>query len=206
MLEKVKERHELIGQLPDNELSHMLRVGILVETLSVKLTGVDCGKAKLLGESAFYHDVGKIYIPQQILLKKEKLTVTEMNLIRMHSVHGQVVLNQINLDGSFTNERLRLATEAALYHHERWDGSGYPFGFKTKQIPFIGRLTSICDAYDAITSVRPYRRKEKHEQACEELERCSGIQFDPELVNAFLHYSSALKTCVAEPNTGARIP
>lgn len=201
MLVGVKERHELIGYLPDYEISHMLRVGILVQTLSEKLTGVDCGKARLLGEAAFYHDIGKIYVPQQILLKKDKLTAIEKKLIRMHAVHGQLVLNQICMESAFTKELLHLATQSALYHHERWDGSGYPFGLEAKQIPFVGRLTSICDAYDAITSFRPYICRKQHEQACEELEQCSGFQFDPELASIFLHNHSEMKSCTNNQGT-----
>jgi len=169
----------------------------LVKTLSAKMTGIDCGKAKVLGEAAFYHDIGKIYIPQHILLKNGELTETERNLIVLHSVHGPTVLNKISKDVLFTKESLQLAMEASLYHHERWDGSGYPFGLEATQIPLISRLTAICDSYDAMTSVRPYRRRKPHEQACEELERFSGIQFEPELVNIFLCHNSELKSCTA---------
>lgn len=195
MLADVKERHELIGNLPDYEISHMVRVGRLVETLSAKLSGVDSGKARVLGEAAFYHDIGKLCVPLQILLKKEKLSVTEKNLIRMHAVNGQHILNQFCKEGSLTKDFLRVATRAALYHHERWDGSGYPFGLEAKQIPFIGRITSVCDSYDAITSFRPYISRKGHEQACEELEQGAGCQFDPELTGVFLQYHSEMKSC-----------
>lgn len=193
MQARVKERYEqtglLFGHLPENEINHMLRVGILVEMLADKLTFISSEQARVFGEAACYHDVGKIYVPQRILIKNGELTETEWNLIKMHCVNGQIALNQISRYDSFVKDHLWLTTEGALFHHERWDGNGYPFGLTESHIPILGRLTSICDAYDAITNVRPYRHGKHHDEACEELERFSGIQFDPELVDIFLSCS-----------------
>lgn len=200
MLAKAKKSYELIGRylgsLPENEINHMLRVGILVKTLSLKLTETDSAQANLLGEAACYHDVGKIHIPKQLLLKSGKLSVVEWNLMKMHCVHGQIILNQISKYDPFVKDNLWLVTEAALFHHERWDGSGYPFGLAGKQIPILGRLVSICDAYDAMTTVRPYNCRKPHQQACEELARCAGIHFDPDMVRIFLHNNSMMEFCV----------
>lgn len=202
MLTKAKNSYELIGRylgrLPENEISHMLRVGILVRTLSSKLMGIDCSKSYLLGEAACYHDVGKIHIPQPLLQKRGNLTVIEWNLMKMHCVHGQIILNQISKYDSFVKEHLWLITEAALFHHERWDGGGYPFNLSKKQIPILSRLVSICDAYDAMTTIRPYSSRKSHQQACDEIERCAGIHFDPELVNIFINNNSVMEFCVSE--------
>ncbi|SHI19002.1 HD domain-containing protein [Sporobacter termitidis DSM 10068] len=199
-------KRELNGLLSDGELGHMTRVGFMVETLAAKLAGIDRKKAKMLGDAAYYHDVGKIYVPRKILLKRGRLTSDESNLVRMHCVYGQLVLTQMNERVSFAEEYLNLATASALYHHERWDGGGYPFGLKAKEIPLLARLTSICDTYDAITSVRPYRRGKQHEQACAELERYAGIQFDPELVDIFLEHGAEMKTHAAEARAEPRQP
>lgn len=112
----------------------------------------------------------------------------------MHPFRGQILLNEIRRGYTFPDELFQQAIKAILYHHERWDGNGYPFGIKARRIPFIGRITAVCDAYEAITSVRPYNHRKPHEQACAELERCSGTQFDPEIVSMFLRNAAELKS------------
>lgn len=200
MLYEAKKSFELmgnlLGRLPNYELSHMLRVGIMVKTLASKLTRFDIKKANMFGEAACYHDVGKVFVPQQILVKSGKLTSIERNLMKMHCVTGQIALSQISKYDSYVCDNLWQVTEAALFHHEHWDGNGYPFGLVGIQIPVVGRLVAICDAYDAITSTRPYSRGREHAQACKELERCSGFQFDPKLVDVFLHNSVEMKSVV----------
>jgi len=187
---------ELVVLLPENEINHMTRVGIFVEMLAAELPEIDAFEAKLIGEAAFYHDIGKINVPTSILLKETKLTDAEVNLIKMHPLHGLTIFDEIRAKhkSGFPDVLFEHAVESALYHHERWDGNGYPFGFKALQIPLVGRITAVCDAYDAITSARPYNCGKTHEQACVELERCSGTQFDPELVKKFLQNAAKFRS------------
>jgi len=124
------------------------------------------------------HDVGKIGIPEQILDKRDPITNPEYLTIMQHAVKGARILEHIH-----TFEKI---IPGIRYHHERWDGQGTPDGLKGENIPLIARILSVADAYDAITSDRPYRDKRGKEEAIEEIKRCSGTQFDPVVVAAFL--------------------
>jgi diguanylate cyclase (GGDEF)-like protein/putative nucleotidyltransferase with HDIG domain len=123
------------------------------------------------------HDIGKIIIPTEILIKEGKLTVKEYDLIKGHPEIGFRILNS-------TNE-MRNISNIVLSHHERWDGFGYPRGIKTEDIPLQSRIIAIADAFDAMTSVRTYQKISSNEEALNEIIRCSGTQFDPELVKVF---------------------
>lgn len=124
------------------------------------------------------HDIGKIVIPQRILEKKDKLTKDEWETIKTHSEIGYRI--------AISSEDFAHIAEEILAHHEWWDGSGYPRGLKEEDIPLNSRITSIVDAYDVMTNDRPYKKKKTREEAKEELLRCSGTQFDPDLVKAFI--------------------
>lgn len=121
--------------------------------------------------AALLHDVGKIGIPDQIINKKGKLTAEEFEMIKSHPVIGSEILSKIT--------RFSYLSEAARYHHERYDGKGYPDGLKGEEIPDIARIISVADAYDAMTSNRSYRSPLSQEEVRGELVRCSGTQFDP---------------------------
>jgi HD-GYP domain-containing protein (c-di-GMP phosphodiesterase class II) len=124
------------------------------------------------------HDVGKIGIRDAVLLKPGPLEPREWEEMRNHTLFGERVLEGIPyLSGA--------ASEIVAAHHERWDGSGYPKGLRGEEIPLPARIFAIVDAYDAMTSDRPYRRAMAVADALAELERCAGSQFDPELVRAF---------------------
>jgi response regulator RpfG family c-di-GMP phosphodiesterase len=124
------------------------------------------------------HDVGKIGIPDRVLLKPEPLTTAEMRLMRTHTVLGEQVLSGVAF---FHGEGLRIVRS----HHERWDGDGYPDGTTGTQIPLSARVFAVADALDAMTSDRPYRRARPWEQAARELVEQTGRQFDPDVVRAF---------------------
>ncbi|HUM33692.1 MAG TPA: HD-GYP domain-containing protein [Candidatus Saccharicenans sp.] len=124
---------------------------------------------------ALLHDIGKIGIPETILQKKEALTEEEMEIIRYHPLIGFAMIEEFGF--------LQGAAEIVLFHHERYDGSGYPFGLAGEEIPLSARLFSLADTLDAITSDRPYRRGRSLEEALEEIEKCRDSQFDPELVD-----------------------
>ena len=135
-------------------------------------------KKRTIGMGALLHDVGKIAVPDAILLKPEALTDEEMQVMRKHPAVGYDIVNRI--------EFLRESAEIVLAHHERFDGSGYPRGLKGEEIPFGARLFAVADVYDALTSVRPYRTVMSHEDAVIEIKKESGRHFDPKAVEAFL--------------------
>jgi len=117
-------------------------------------------------------------VRDDILLKKSTFTISEREIMRSHVLRGEEILRPLNL----------MPAEKAiiLYHHEMWDGSGYPNGLVGLAIPLVARIFSIADTYDAMTSTRPYRAALVPEVAREEIMRCRGAQFDPELVDAFM--------------------
>lgn len=126
---------------------------------------------------ALMHDVGKIGVPDAILLKPAKLTEEEWEFMRRHPALGYRILAQVPY--------LRPAAKIVLAHHERWDGDGYPRKLKGDEIPLGARIFAICDTYDAIISDRPYRKGQSPDAALAEILRCSGTQFDPKVVEAF---------------------
>lgn len=159
------------------EEQHSVRVANLCELMG-KNIGVPKRKIQELKNAGLLHDIGKIAIEENILNKPGRLTEDEYNEIKRHPEIGYRILSTVN-------EMSEIA-KYVLSHHEMWNGEGYPKGIKDIDIPFESRIISIVDAYDAMTSERPYRKALSEEFAIEELKRNSGIQFDPELVNLFI--------------------
>ena len=125
------------------------------------------------------HDLGKIGVPDAILLKPGRLTPDELERMRAHTILGERIVAQIPyLSG--------LARDVVAFHHERWDGSGYPYQLRGKEIPLAARIFALVDAWDAMTNDRPYRRALTIETAVSQIRAGSGTQFDPDLVDAFL--------------------
>ncbi|MDP2690512.1 MAG: HD domain-containing protein, partial [Deltaproteobacteria bacterium] len=124
------------------------------------------------------HDIGKIAVRDEILLKRGVFTMDEREIMKSHVLRGEEILRPLNL----------LSSEKAvvLYHHEKWDGSGYPTGLSEDKIPVVARIFSVADTFDAMTSTRPYRKALSPDVARDEIIRCKGTQFDPEVVEAFL--------------------
>ncbi len=141
--------------------------------------GWDAQAQEELAHAAVLHDIGKIGIQEATLLKEKPLTAEERESIKKHPLVAVAIIEPI--------EELRSVAEIIQSHHENYDGSGYPAGLKGDAIPLGSRILRVCDAYDAMTSPRPYRLTPKTERnAVEELDRCAGTQFDPRIVGVFL--------------------
>ena len=140
--------------------------------------GMDKGDCDIVYNAALLHNVGNAFVSEQILKKKGKLTREEYSEVKRHTERGAEIVKEI--------KNIPLAQEAALYHHERYDGTGYPFGKKEDEIPLIARIIAVADAYDAMSNDRPYRTKLIREQIREEFIKNRGTQFDPAIVAAFL--------------------
>jgi diguanylate cyclase (GGDEF)-like protein len=132
---------------------------------------------------ALLHDAGKLGIPDYILLKKDKLNQDEWEIMKQHSERGYSIASSI--------PELASIAEAILYHHERWDGKGYPHRLTGKEIPLLSRIIAIVDAFDVMTHDRPYHTAISVDQALEEIARCSGTQFDPLIASAFINMKKA---------------
>ena len=137
------------------------------------------------------HDIGKIGIPDAVLLKQGPLTPHEVRTLQMHTTLGEHLL-------SFVPFLSDLARDVVAYHHERWDGSGYPWGLRGEAIPLPARVFAVADAFDAITSDRPYRKARSIATAISEIQRGAGSEFDPSVVKAFLPIARRLEADSAE--------
>ena len=146
----------------------------------------------LLLQSCQLHDVGKISIADSILKKPGKLDAAEFEEMKKHTVFGERIIEEIESLAK-ESEFLRYAKIFAASHHERWDGAGYHRGLKGNDIPLLGRIMAIADVYDALTSVRPYKKAFSHEEAVRIITEGSGTQFDPALVEIFIQVSDQLK-------------
>jgi len=133
--------------------------------------------------AALLHDVGKIGVPENILNKPGPLTSEEYKMIKDHPVFGEGILKPV--------VELTQIAKVVRSHHEKYDGSGYPDGLKGLEIPLGARIMTVADAYDAITSKRPYRGEESHHFAVKEIIRCSGTQFDPEVIQHFMEVAKS---------------
>ncbi len=162
----------------DNTGQHTERVGKMAAQLAREL-GLPDGQVSLIRRAAPLHDVGKIGIPDAILLKLGKLHAAEFELVKTHTSIGARILSGSNF------ALLRLAEEIAFSHHERWDGAGYA-GLAGAEIPLVGRIVTVADVFDALTQKRPYKSAWPVEDAVAEIDRQRGRQFDPEVVDAFL--------------------
>ena len=162
----------------DNTGQHTERVGQMAALLARQI-GLSDTQVSLIRRAAPLHDVGKIGIPDSVLLKLGKLTAAEFELVKTHTTIGARILS----GSRFTI--LRLAEEIAFNHHERWDGKGYN-GISGSEIPLGGRIVAIADVFDALTQQRPYKPAWPVSDAIAEIDRQRGRQFDPALVDAFL--------------------
>lgn len=156
---------------------HSERVGQASMMIAHEL-GLDDERIEVLRFAGILHDVGKLGVPTRLLRKDGPLTPEERRVIELHPEYGHEIVRGI----SFLGE----ARAAVLHHHERLDGSGYPYGLVGSQIPESARVVAVADAFDAMTSNRSYRRARPVSAALNELERCAGSQFDPRMVQALV--------------------
>jgi len=169
------------AEFKDNETGmHVVRMSYFAQMLA-SAAGLDSDHANLIFQAAPMHDIGKIGIPDQILTKPGKLDLQEFEHMKLHPEIGSDII------GHHQSPLLDLARLVALSHHERWDGKGYPHQVAGKDIPIEGRIVAIADVFDALTSVRPYKRAWSVDEAMDLLQKEAGHQFDPVLVPLFIN-------------------
>jgi len=170
------------GYRDDNTYEHTQRVGLLAARLAREL-GLPDRDVSLIGHAAPLHDIGKIAIPDSILLKPGKLTEEEFEVIKTHAVLGARVLAGGGSDLYAAAERI------ARHHHERWDGAGYPLGLSGEAIPIAARIVHVADVYDVLVHERPYRDSLTPAAAAREITEGAGSDFDPKVVEVFAKFS-----------------
>ncbi|OGR34729.1 MAG: two-component system response regulator [Desulfovibrionales bacterium GWA2_65_9] len=196
---QVMQRLSRAAEYKDNETGrHVIRVGE-ISALLAQAVGLSEDRCEMLRECAPLHDVGKIGIPDDILLKPGKFTGSEFLVMQLHCMYGceilgpltskdeahQLCSNPDSARGLVDTELLGLSRILALFHHERWDGKGYPFGLAGDAIPLEARLVAVVDVYDALSSDRPYKQAFPEEKCQQIIREGAGTQFDPQVVEAF---------------------
>ena len=136
--------------------------------------------------SSVLHDIGKVAIPDNILFSPDKFELDEYEIMKQHTVYGGKALEEAALEVGGEENYLSMGRDVAYYHHEHWDGNGYPFGLKGEEIPLAARIVALADVYDALTTQRRYRKAVAHEQAIQAIVSGRDKQFDPEIVDALL--------------------
>lgn len=179
--------------------SHILRMSHICALLAKEI-GWDEHRCDLILNASPMHDIGKIGIPDQILLKPGKFELHEWEVMKTHGVIGAKLLEGDDSD------LMVMAREIALTHHEKWDGSGYPYGLIGEAIPISGRIAALADVFDALTSSRPYKKAWSVEAAVDLIQEGSGVHFDPSLVEIFMRKLPDIldiKIRFAEPESNA---
>ena len=214
LLELVSERADEIAALQDAMIlwaaemiefrdletgKHVERVQKYLEILLNAMLKIEKYAAEVLTwdyeafiKSTLLHDVGKIKIRDELLLKQSRLSENEVTDMKLHSQYGKTLLEQ--LEKKVPNQKfLEYAKILAYRHHERWDGKGYPEGLKGEEIPLQARMMALADVYDALISERPYKKPYTHEEAIQIIAEGSGTQFEPDLAELFIKLSDKIK-------------
>jgi putative two-component system response regulator len=165
---------------------HIIRMSRSAQLVACEL-GLSEEECELILSTSPLHDIGKIAIPDQILLKEGPLSPEEWKIMRMHAEIGGDILS--GGDSAF----LEMAEQIARTHHEKWDGGGYPKGLKGEEIPIVGRICAVCDVFDALTSERPYKKAWPVDEAVLEIKKLAGTHFDPCVVSAFVKVLPRIK-------------
>ncbi|QEK11245.1 diguanylate cyclase [Crassaminicella thermophila] len=177
LISSVKTLISVINAKDRYTYGHTERVVIYCKMLADRL-GLREEDKKILRYGAYLHDIGKIEIGKDILNKKMPLTDEEWKLLKKHPENGAEIIRAV--------DSLKDVIPLIFYHHERYDGNGYPKGLKGEEIPYLARILTVADSFDAMTSNRPYQSRKSFEDAIEELRRCSKSQFDPKIVDVFI--------------------
>ncbi len=180
----------------ENNKKHIERVQFFCRALATELRK-DAAHQEILTDeyitnlyhAAAFHDVGKIAVPEHILLKKGKLEPEEFEIIKLHVDIGKRTLREV-LKKYRENELVRLSYVLTAYHHEKWDGTGYPDGLYGRDIPLPARIMALVDVYDALRSKRPYKEPLCHEKSVHVIREGGGVHFDPSVVKAFSNIES----------------
>ena len=198
----VVRRLALVGEYRDDATAeHTTRVGLLAARLG-QAAGFTADQVALLADAAPLHDIGKVAVPDGVLLKAGPLSAAEFEIIKTHAAVGAHILR------GGPSPLLRLAEQIAYTHHERWDGGGYPNGLCGPAIPLAGRLVAIVDVYDALTSERPYKTAWPVDRAVHQLRTDRERHFDPELLDLFLDQLEVPddRTAAVDPARAAGVP
>ena len=194
---------EMIGNLiesHDGEVStHVKRLEkytvLILDELKATV-GVDEDLAEIIPMSALLHDIGELMLPGGILTKPAALDSDEVEIMRKHAKLGADILKEANetFKKHFNKDSyMKVASDIAMYHHEKWNGTGYPEGLSGEDIPLAARIVAIADVYDALRSTRVYKEAFTHEESTRQIVEGSGKSFDPNLVNIFLHKNQEFK-------------
>lgn len=176
---------ELAHSRDDDTGAHLVRIRRYVEILAERL-GFSGEEAVRMGRQSSLHDIGKVGIPDSVLLKPGRLTDDEREIIQRHALIGGNCLLAVRERLGEADDFLEGACQIALAHHEWWNGAGYPHGLAGEAIPMIARIAAVADVYDALTSDRPYKKAFDHEKSRAIMLDSDGTQFDPVVVQAFL--------------------
>lgn len=180
-LQTIRVLAEAVDACDDYSEASTARMAHVAVSIAERL-GMDQEQADSLALATRLHDIGKVGIPGSILRKKEKLSPEELSRVQLHPEIGQSLLHEV--------EQIQDLIQAILYHHERWDGRGYPEQLAGEEIPVMARIVGIMDAYRAMQCDRPYRKALKPVDAVDELRKGAGTQFDPQLVEIFVELVS----------------
>lgn len=195
----IESRDDVTGQ-------HVKRTSAYVRLIAeeLKYNGfysdeLDDSSLEYICLAAPIHDIGKMKIPDSILCKPSGLTDAEYNYIKSHTVRGEEIIQKTmaNLED---DEFLHYAKNVALYHHERWDGTGYPMGLSGRNIPLCARIMAVADVFDALVSKRSYKNSFTLDDAFEQLEKGSGTQFEPLIVELFVNQKEVVKQMYRDLN------
>jgi len=195
---------EMIGNLIENHDGDIKTHSKRIEKYTIAIldelketVGIDEELAEMIPLSALLHDIGELMLPSGILSKPSSLNEQETEIMRRHAQMGSEILKEANetFKKHFNKDSyMRVASDIAMYHHEKWNGLGYPEGLSGEDIPIAARIVAIADVYDALRSLRVYKEAFTHEEATRQIVEESGKSFDPNLVNIFLHKNQEFKS------------
>ena len=191
----------------DDTGAHIERVAIFCNFLAKKLREIPKYKDYITDDyinnltmACPLHDIGKVGIPDRILLKKGELSKEEFEVMKTHTILGANTLLEVK--NKYPDNRfLELGINITLYHHEKWDGTGYPFGKKETEIPLSARIMALADVYDALRSKRVYKKAYSHAESVEIIKQGRGTHFDPEILDIFLEHEEEIKKILEDKHT-----